>query len=227
MARMLVSACSHSLRDALVAALAKLHALPGDVGQDQPAAVQRADEVLQLLDGDLVRRELGLEGVLDLIQAGVAVQHLQDEELPFLEAEVLQADRVLDHPAHPPLIAMPLGDQVRPHPQRELAGGRGNQAVGKSGHGGTGIRGQGSGDRGQGSGVRPPSRSAVATLASSRLKLPPRCLRRPAFCIGAAGAVLRQSGSQIDRPSLPRNRDAAASAFVYGSCGSPLRHTTR
>ena len=75
----------------LVAALLELPALPRRVGQHQAAAVEHADEVLQLLDANRLRRELGFEPLGDVVEARVAVEHLQDGELLLLEAEVLEA----------------------------------------------------------------------------------------------------------------------------------------
>ena len=67
-------------------------------GQHQPAAVQHAQELLQLLEGDFLRGKLVLETLLDLVQAGFAVEHLQDRVFFLLEAEVVQPDRLLDDP---------------------------------------------------------------------------------------------------------------------------------
>ena len=71
-------------------------------GHHQPAAVQHAQEVVQLLEGDLLRGEFVLEALLDLVQARLAVEHLQDGVFFLLEAEVVQAHRVLDHPVGAP-----------------------------------------------------------------------------------------------------------------------------
>ena len=89
-----------------VAAFDELLALPGGVGDHQAAAVEHADELLQLLGADRLRRKLALEPLGDLVEARLAVEHLQDRELLFLEAVVLQADRVLDDPVDPPLVAL-------------------------------------------------------------------------------------------------------------------------
>ena len=72
----------------LVAALAELTALAGHVGDHQTAAVQHPQELLQLFQRDLLRRKLGLESLLDLVEAGRPVEHLQDGEFLFLEAVV-------------------------------------------------------------------------------------------------------------------------------------------
>ena len=119
----------------LVAALLELPALPRRVGQHQAAAVEHADEVLQLLDADGLRRELGLEPLGDVVEARLAVEHLQDGELFFLEAEVLQAHRVLHDPVDAALIALPPRLEIRPHADRELPRGTGDNAVGEGGHG--------------------------------------------------------------------------------------------
>ena len=50
--------------------------------------------------------KLALEPLGDLVEARLAVEHLQDRVLFFLEAEVLQADRVLDDPVDAALVAL-------------------------------------------------------------------------------------------------------------------------
>ncbi len=122
------------LAAALVAAFAELAALAGHVGHHQPAAVQHAQELLQLLQRDLLRRELGLEPLLDLVQAGLAVEHLQDGVFLLLEAEVVQAHRVLHHPVAAAQVVLPPGGKVRPLADAELPGGTGQQAVGEGDH---------------------------------------------------------------------------------------------
>ena len=103
------------LAASFAAALAELLALAGDVGDHQAAAVQHADELLQLFDRDLLRRKRPLELDLDLVQARLAVEHLQDGVLFFLKAEVVQPDRLLDHPVDLAQIALLLRRQVGPH----------------------------------------------------------------------------------------------------------------
>ena len=115
-------------------------ALAGHVGHDQPAAVQHAQKLLQLFQRDLLRRELGLEAFLDLVQAGLAVDHVEDGEFLVLEAEVVQPHRLLDDPVALAHVALPPRGQVRPLADRQLAAGTGDQAVGESGHG-LGTRG--------------------------------------------------------------------------------------
>ena len=82
--------------------------LAGRVGDHQAAAVQHAEELLQLFEGDFLRRKLGLEPLLDFVEAGCPVEHLQDGELFFLEAVVGQADRVFHHPVAAAEIVLPL-----------------------------------------------------------------------------------------------------------------------
>ena len=113
----------------------QLLALPGRVGDHQPAAVQHADELLQLLGANRLRRKLALETIGDLVQARLPVEHLQNGELFFLEAEVLQADWVFHHPVNPPLVPMPAGAQIGPLANRQPSRRAGNQTFGKSGHG--------------------------------------------------------------------------------------------
>ena len=73
-----------------------------------------------------------LELDLDFVEARLAVEHLQDGVLFFLEAEVVQPDRLLDHPIELALIALLQRGQVGPHPHRQLPSGTGNQTVGQA-----------------------------------------------------------------------------------------------
>ena len=63
-----------------------------------------------------------------------AVEHLQDGVLFLLEAEVVQADRVLHHPVAAAQIVLPLRDQVRPLPDGQHPGGTRQQTVAESDH---------------------------------------------------------------------------------------------
>ena len=119
---------------AFVAAFVELAPLAGHVGHHQPAAVQHAQKLLQFLQGDLLRGELLLESLLDFVQAGLAVEHLEDGVFFLLEAIVLQAHRVLHHPIAAAEVVLPLGHQVRPLPDRRLPGGTGEQTVVESYH---------------------------------------------------------------------------------------------
>ena len=55
---------------------AELPALSGHVGHDQRAVMQHSQKPLQLLQGNLLRWELGLEAILDLVEARVPVEHV-------------------------------------------------------------------------------------------------------------------------------------------------------
>jgi hypothetical protein len=92
--------------------------------------MQRADKIAQLFDRDLLRRKELLEFDFDLVEARLAVEHLQDRVFFFLKAEVVQAHRLLHDPVHLALIALLLRAQVRAHAHRQRASGTGNQAVG-------------------------------------------------------------------------------------------------
>ena len=75
-------------------------------------------------------RKAALELDLDLVEARLAVEHLQDRVLFLLKAEVVQADRLLDHPIELPQIAVLSRRQVGPHPHRHRPRGTGDQTVG-------------------------------------------------------------------------------------------------
>ena len=77
----------------------------------------KLDELLQILESDLLRCELVLEAVLDRIQAGVAIQPLQDRKLFVVEAEVIQPDRLLDDPVLLAMVALAARRQVGTDPQ--------------------------------------------------------------------------------------------------------------
>jgi hypothetical protein len=120
---------------ALVAALDQLLALAGGIGDHQPAAVKHADELLQLLGADGLRRKLALEALGDFVEARLAVEHLQDRKFLFLKAEILQSHRVLHNPIQPALIAMLPRAQIGPLANRQLSRRTGDEAFGKGGHG--------------------------------------------------------------------------------------------
>src|SRR5487761_1443604 len=103
--------------------------LAGHVGDDQAAAVQHADELLQLFDADLLRRKLGLELVLDLVEAGLPVEHLENGELFLLKTKVVESDGLLDDPIGASLVAVLARGKVGPHAHGKLARRAGNQAV--------------------------------------------------------------------------------------------------
>ena len=114
------------------AAFDELLALAGGVGDHQAAAVEHADELLQLLGADGLRREVAFETLGDFVEARVAVEHLQDRVLFFFEPVVLQADGVFDDPVEPALVALLARFQIGPLANRQLTRGAGNQAVGES-----------------------------------------------------------------------------------------------
>ena len=122
-----------------VAALEQLPPLARHVGDHQPAAVQHADELAELFEADLLRGELLFELPLEIVEAALPVEHLQQGEFFFLKAEVVQPDRVFDDPIRLPLIALPPSDQIGPQPQSERPSRAGQQAVGKRGHGRKGL----------------------------------------------------------------------------------------
>ena len=119
---MLASGVEQFLAAALAAALEELFALPAHGGDHQPAAVQHAQELLQLVERDLLRGELGLEPVLDLVEARVAVEPSEDGVLLFLEAEVVQPDRVLDDPVAAAQVVVPARRQIGPLPDGQASG---------------------------------------------------------------------------------------------------------
>jgi hypothetical protein len=122
------------LAAAFPAAPQELLALASHGGDHQPAAVQHPQELLQLVERDLLRRELGLEALLDLVHARLPVEHLEDRELLLLEAVVVQPDRVLHDPVAAAQVVVAAGAEVRPFPQRELSGGAGKKTVVEGDH---------------------------------------------------------------------------------------------
>ena len=79
----------------------------------QSAAVQHSDELLQVAKRDLLRREALFETVLDLLQADVPVQHVQNVELFVMEPKVLESDRFFDDPVAGALVLVPAVAKVR------------------------------------------------------------------------------------------------------------------
>ena len=116
-------------------ALGQLLALARDVRNHQAVGVQHPDELPQLFHRDFLGRKELLEFNLDFVEARIAVEHLQDRVFFFLKAEVVQADRFLDHPIDLAQIALLLGRQIGPHPHREHPCGAGNHTIGQCHHG--------------------------------------------------------------------------------------------
>ena len=91
--RMFVAGGDHLLLLAFAAPFDELLALTRRVGDHESAAVQHADELLQLLGANGLRRKLLLEPLGDFVEARLAIEHLQDRVLFFFEAVILQPDR--------------------------------------------------------------------------------------------------------------------------------------
>ena len=96
--------------------------------------MERADELLNFRQCDLLRRKLRFEKLLDCFQAATPVEQFEDEVLLFFEAEVIQAQRLFDDPACQALIALFARLQIRTFPQRNPAGGTGLQTISRGGH---------------------------------------------------------------------------------------------
>ena len=62
--------------------------------------------------------EPGLEPLLDLVQAGLPVEHLENRVLFLLEPVVVQPDRFLDDPIGLAQVLLASRSQVGPHPNR-------------------------------------------------------------------------------------------------------------
>src|SRR5262249_28379815 len=75
------------------AALHQLLALTGRIGDHESAAMEHANKLLQFLSANRLRREVALEAIGDFVEAGLAIEHLQDGELFFLKPVILQANR--------------------------------------------------------------------------------------------------------------------------------------
>ena len=103
---MLLIALRNSLRLSFAAALEELCPLALHTDDDQAAAVELTEELLQFFQRDLLGRELRLELVFDLVHARLAVEHLEDGELLLLEAIVVKSDRVLHYPIASSMVAL-------------------------------------------------------------------------------------------------------------------------
>ncbi len=220
--RMLVSVASRSLRLRSSRRLTSCWPWPGGVGDHQPAAVQHADELLQLFGANRLRRELALEALGDFVEARLAVEHLQDGELLFLEAEVLQADGVLHDPVEPPLVAMLPGAQIGPLADRQLPRGAGDQASARVAM----LRRVGDGESGRG-GVMPAELCPTASR-SPYLPLSHSCPHSArACCSGAAGAQVnrhrcRQAVAEIQLPCSWRLATSARTLYMPSDRTSEL-----
>src|SRR5262249_3386929 len=114
----------------LPAQLQKLLPLSRHAGNHKAALMQHADQPAELLERDLLRRKLLLKAIAQIIEAALAVEPVEEIEFFFLEAKVVQSDRVLDNPVLPTLIALLGNLQVGPPAYCQWPCGTGNQAVG-------------------------------------------------------------------------------------------------
>jgi hypothetical protein len=96
--------------------------------------VQHANEAAQLFERNFLRRELLFELAAQNIQAGLAIEPIQNGEFFFLKAEVIQADGIFHNPELPPLIALLVHHQVRTPANAQRASRAGDEAIGKGGH---------------------------------------------------------------------------------------------
>ncbi len=99
----------------LVTPFLQLPPLPRGFRNHQSATVQHTDELLQVLVSDLLWCELGLELLLDFLQACLAVEHLQDRELLLVETEVVQPDGLFDDPVYFAVVTLLARRQIRAH----------------------------------------------------------------------------------------------------------------
>ncbi len=123
------------LAAALAAALEQLLSLAAHGGDHQPAAMQHAEELLQLVKSHFLRRKLVFEAVLELVEADAAVQPVQEGVFLFLEAGVGQTHRVLHDPVAAAQVMLPPRNQVGSPPDRQRPGRTGEQAVVEGDHG--------------------------------------------------------------------------------------------
>ena len=87
-------------------------ALTGRVRNDQAASVEHPDELLQILKGNTLRSKLRLETILDRLERSLPIEHIEDGELLFMEAEVVQTEGFFDDPIDPPIVLVTPGFQV-------------------------------------------------------------------------------------------------------------------
>src|SRR5690606_38277996 len=98
------------------------------------AAVQHPDELLQIAEGDLLRRKTTFKSIFDLLQANVAVEHAEDKVFLIMKAVILQAHRLLDDPVAGTLIVVPAGGEVRPFANRKWPRRAADQRFGECCH---------------------------------------------------------------------------------------------
>jgi hypothetical protein len=80
--------------------------------------MEHADEMLQIGEGDLLRREIFFELFLDALHARLTIEHAEDRVFLFVKPEVGEPDRLFDDPVDSPLIAVFASLQVGTHAQR-------------------------------------------------------------------------------------------------------------
>ncbi len=57
-----------------------------------PLAMQHADELLQVLQSDPLRRESGLKRIADRLHARFSIEHTKDGVFFFMKAKVVETD---------------------------------------------------------------------------------------------------------------------------------------
>lgn len=74
--------------------------------------MQHSHKLLKVLERDLLRRELSLKAFFDVIQTRLTIEHAKNRVFFFMKAEIVQPDRLFDHPIRPTVIALLLRRQI-------------------------------------------------------------------------------------------------------------------
>ena len=119
------------LPDPLPPPLVELGPLPRPIAHDQAAAVERGHEPGQLVERDPTRRKAGLELLLELFEAGLPVEHVEEGVFLGTETEIGERDRILHHPPGLPLVHLTVRDEVATAAQADRP--RGARTKGVSG----------------------------------------------------------------------------------------------
>ena len=77
--------------------------------------MQHADELLQIVVRNFLGCEFVFELFFDFFQARFPIQHLQDGVFLFMKTEIVEPDRLLQHPKTAAMITMLPRAQIWPH----------------------------------------------------------------------------------------------------------------
>jgi hypothetical protein len=112
------------------ASFEKFFSLMGSGSDNQSALVELSEEMLQFVEGNLLRRKFFFKGFFDFIKTMISIEKLEQDIFFFLEAKVPRTNGVFENPKILSERRLPFGGQVRSKLNRQLSGGTGCESVG-------------------------------------------------------------------------------------------------